>query len=132
MERSELPDMPDTAPIDFAKLDAMGAPTRLMAAGEKVFLETDAGDVMYVVRNGRIDIITYGMVLENVRAGGMFGEMALIDGGPRSAAAMACEDTEVIAIDRATFLSLVREDPEFALRVMSILAARIRRMNEQI
>ena len=118
--------------IDFQKLDAMGAPTLRIDAGEKVFLETDAGDVMYVVRSGRVDIITYGIVLENVRAGGMFGEMALIDGGERSAAAMAAEPTEVIAIDRTTFLALIRDDPEFALRVMSVLAGRIRRLNDQI
>ncbi len=118
--------------IDFQKLDAMGAPTLRIDAGEKVFLETDAGDVMYVVRSGRVDIITYGIVLENVRAGGMFGEMALIDGGERSAAAMAAESTEVIAIDRTTFLALIRDDPEFALRVMSVLAGRIRRLNDQI
>jgi CRP/FNR family cyclic AMP-dependent transcriptional regulator len=124
--------MPDTTPIDFAKLDAIGAPRREVDAGQKVFLETDRGDVMYVVRSGRIDIITYGAVLENVRTGGMFGEMALIDGGERSAAAMAAEKSEVYAIDRATFLSLIRDNPEFALRVMSVLAARIRRMNEQI
>lgn len=124
--------MSDDAKIDFAKLDAMGAPRRVLEAGEKVFLETDCGDVMYVVRQGRIDIITYGTVLENVRVGGMFGEMALIDGGERSAAAMAAETSEVVAIDRPTFLSLIRDDPEFALTVMTILAARIRRMNEQI
>lgn len=124
--------MSDDAKIDFAKLDAMGAPRRVLEAGEKVFLETDRGDVMYIVRQGRIDIITYGTVLENVRAGGMFGEMALIDGGERSAAAMAAETSEVVAVDRPTFLSLIRDDPEFALTVMTILAARIRRMNEQI
>ncbi|MGQ0455464.1 MAG: cyclic nucleotide-binding domain-containing protein [Hyphomicrobium sp.] len=123
--------MSDAAPIDFSKLDAMGAPRRRLDAGEKVFLETDAGDVMYVVRSGRVDIITYGAVLENVRAGGMFGEIALIDGGPRSAAAMAAEPTEVVAINRATFLALIRDEPEFALRVMGVLATRLRRMNDQ-
>lgn len=124
--------MPDAPTIEFAKLDAIGAPRRSIEAGAKVFLETDRGDVMYVVRSGRIDIITYGAILENVRSGGMFGEMALIDGGERSAAALAAENSEIYAIDRATFLTLIREDPEFALRVMAVLAARIRRMNEQI
>ena len=76
--------------------------------------------------------ITYGTVLENIRAGGIFGEMALIDDGPRSAAAMAAEPTEVVAIDKPAFLSVVRDDPQFALRVMSLLATRLRRMNKQI
>ncbi len=84
------------------------------------------------MRSGRVDVITYGTVLENVHPGGMFGEMALIDDGDRSAAAMAAEPTEAIAIDKPLFLRLVREDHNFALSVMRVLAARIRRMNDQV
>jgi CRP-like cAMP-binding protein len=123
---------PEDAAIDFAKLEGLGAPYRHFDAGEKIFLEDDAGDVMYMVRSGRVDIITYGTVLENVRPGGVFGEMALIDSGPRSAAAMATEATEVIAIDKPTFLALVRDDPLFALRIMRLFATRLRRMNDQL
>ena len=118
--------------FDFSILDEIGAPYRHFEAGEKIFLEDDAGDVMYMVRSGRVDLITYGTVLENVRAGGIFGEMALIDDGRRSAAAMAAETAEVVAIDKPTFLAVVQNDPQFALRVMGLLATRIRRMNKQI
>jgi len=118
--------------FDFSILDEIGAPYRHFEAGEKIFLEDDAGDVMYMVRSGRVDLITYGTVLENVRAGGIFGEMALIDDGRRSAAAMAAETAEVVAIDKPTFLAVVQNDPQFTLRVMSLLATRIRRMNKQI
>ena len=118
--------------FDFSILDRLGAPYRHFDAGEKVFLEEDAGDAMYMVRSGRVDVITYGTVLENIRTGGIFGEMALIDDGPRSAAAMAAEPTEVIAIDKPTFLAVIRDDPQFALKVMGLLATRLRRMNKQI
>jgi len=124
--------MSDTAPVDFSKLEKLGAPYRHFESGEKVFLEDETGKEMYLVRSGRVDVITYGTVLENVRAGGLFGEMALVDDGPRSAAAIAAEPTEVIAIDKPTFLALIREDPEFALRVMRLFAIRLRRMNQQI
>lgn len=124
--------MSDDRPFDFSILDRIGAPFRHFEAGEKIFLEEDPGDAMYMVRSGRVDVITYGAVLENIRTGGIFGEMALIDDGPRSAAAMAFEPTEVVAIDKPTFLAVVRDDPEFALRVMSLLATRLRRMNKQI
>ncbi len=67
-------------------------------------------------------------MLESVGPGGMFGEMALIDGGPRAAAALAAEATEVAVVDKATFHALVREEPDFALGVMRLLAERIRRM----
>jgi CRP-like cAMP-binding protein len=115
--------------FDFSVLDQIGAPYRYFDAGEKIFLEDDAADTMYMVRSGRVDVITYGTVLENVRPGGIFGEMALIDNGRRSAAAMAAEPTEVVAIDRRAFLAVIRNDPQFALRVMSLLANRLRRMN---
>lgn len=117
--------------FDFSMLDQIGAPYRYFDAGEKIFLEDDAADTMYMVRSGRVDVITYGMVLENVRPGGIFGEMALIDNGRRSAAAMAAEPTEVVAIDKRAFLAIIRNDPQFALRVMSLLANRLRRMNNE-
>ena len=118
--------------FDFSILGRVGAPFRHFRPGEKIFLEEDRGDAMYMVRSGRVDLITYGIVLENVRTGGIFGEMALIDDGPRSAAAMAAEPTEVVMIDKPTFLAVVRDDPQFALRVMGLLAVRLRRMNKQV
>ncbi|WP_052699459.1 cyclic nucleotide-binding domain-containing protein [Hyphomicrobium sp. 99] len=124
--------MSDEPPFDFSILDRIGAPYRHFAPGEKIFLEEEPGDAMYMVRSGRVDVITYGTVLENIRTGGIFGEMALIDDGPRSAAAMAAEPTEVVAINKPTFLAVVRDDPQFALRVMSLLATRLRRMNKQL
>lgn len=124
--------MGDEASFDFSVLERVDAPFRHFDAGQKIFLEEDAGDAMYMVRSGRVDLITYGIVLENVRPGGIFGEMALIDDGPRSAAAMAAEPTEVVAIDKPTFLAIVRDDPQFALKVMELLAVRLRRMNKQV
>ena len=123
--------MSEDSPFDFSVLDQIGAPYRFFDAGEKIFLEDDAADAMYMVRSGRVDVITYGTVLENVRAGGIFGEMALIDDGRRSAAAMAAEPTEVVAIDKRAFLTIIRNDPQFALRVMGLLANRLRRMNKE-
>jgi CRP-like cAMP-binding protein len=120
------------APFDISKLERLGVPVRHFEAGEKVFLADEPANVMYVVRSGRVDVITYGTVLENVQAGGMFGELALIDDGARSAAAIAAEPTEVMAIDKPTFLALIRTDADFALAVMRVLAARIRRMNDQV
>ena len=123
--------MSEDRPFDFSILDRIGAPYRHFDPGEKIFLEDEIGDAMYMVRSGRVDVVTYGTVLENVRAGGIFGEMALIDEGPRSAAAMAAEPTEVVAIDKPTFLAVIRDDPQFALTVMGLLASRLRRMNKQ-
>lgn len=118
------------APFDFSCLTRRGVPVQHFDAGEKVFLEEDAGDCMYVVQSGMVDVITFGSALESVGPGGMFGEMALIDGGPRSAAALASEATEAAVIDEAMFLQLVREEPGFALHIMRLLTDRIRRIGQ--
>lgn len=132
MNQAQDMDGENSQAFDFSALDRMGAPTRRFDAGEKLFLAEDPANLMYVIRTGRVDVITYGTVLENVHPGGMVGEMALIDDGDRSAAAMAVEPTEAVAIDKSLFLQLVQSDPEFSLSVMRVLAARIRRMNDQI
>ncbi len=118
-------------PIDTGSLDQLGAPVLRFEAGEKIFLADETARAMFVVRSGRVDVIIYGAVLENIRAGGIFGEMSLIDDEPRSAAAIAAEPTEVSVIDQATFMALIRADADFALNIMRLLSARVRRMNDQ-
>ena len=113
--------------FDPVLLTEQGLPTEQLDAGEKVFLAKDDGDCLYVVVSGAIEIITVGQKLEVVGAGGIFGEIALIDQGCRSASAMAAVDSEVIRIDRDAFLDLLRHQPTFALHVMAALAARVRR-----
>jgi CRP/FNR family transcriptional regulator, cyclic AMP receptor protein len=115
--------------LDLDLLAATTAASQHFDAGEKIFLQDDTGGRMFVVRSGRVQIITYGTVLENVGPGGVFGEMSLIDDSPRSAAAIALEATDVAVLDRAAFLTLIRAHPEAALSVMSLLANRIRKMN---
>jgi CRP/FNR family transcriptional regulator, cyclic AMP receptor protein len=118
--------------LDFSLLTRAGFPLKHYAAGDKIIVEDDEGSVMYIVRSGRVHILTYGTVLESVGPNGMFGEMALIDGSPRSATAVASEACELAPIDKAAFAHLVRQDPDFALRVMRLLARRLRQMNENL
>lgn len=120
------------APFDFDFLERFKIPLKRYLAGEKIFLEEDPGDYMYLVVEGKVSIVTFGTVLENVGLHGIFGELALIDNSPRSAAALAAEPTEVALINRDTFLELVRHNPAFSLYVMRQLAARIRRMNKSL
>jgi len=120
------------APFDFEFFERFRIPLKRLAAGEKIFLEEDPGDCMYLVIEGKVSIVTYGTVLENVGMHGIFGELALIDNSPRSAAAIAAEPSEVALISRDTFLELVRHNPAFSLYVMRQLANRIRRMNKSL
>lgn len=113
--------------IDFSILEQRGVPLKRFEAGERIFLEHDAGDAMYVVRSGAVDVISFGRVLEKVGVGGVFGEMAIIDDAPRAAAALASRPTEVAVIDKPTFLALAAEEPGFAIAVMELMAERVRR-----
>ena len=113
--------------FDASLLAEQGLTSEHLDAGEKVFLANEAGDCLYVVVSGSIEIITVGQKLELVGPGGIFGEIALIDEGCRSASAMAATDCDVIRVGRDAFLDLLRQQPTFALHVMAALAARVRR-----
>jgi CRP-like cAMP-binding protein len=71
-------------------------------------------------------------VLNIVNAGEIFGEMALLDGRPRSADATAMCDCELVSMDRHTFNAILRNEPDVALKVIEFLCARLRRTNEQV
>lgn len=107
-----------------------GFPPAHYAAGEVIFAAGERGNTMYLVRSGEVVIERGGKVLETLESGGIFGEMALIDGSPRSATAKAKTDCIVAPLNEKTFLFLVHETPYFAIAVMRTLTDRLRRMNE--
>ena len=123
--------MAETA-FDFDLLARGGFPLQRFEADKTIFAQDDDGACMYVVRSGRVSILANGAVLENVGPNGTFGEMALIDGSPRSATAVAREPTEVAVIDERAFNYLVERSPGFALDLLRRLARRLRRMNESL
>lgn len=100
--------------------------------GSTVFAVGDAGDHMFAVRDGEVDLLVDGKVVETVRAGGIFGEMALIEHEARSATAVVKIRCELVSIDERRFEFLVRQHPFFATHMLRLLASRLRRMNEEI
>lgn len=100
---------------------------RTFTAGEVIFAEGQAGDCMFAVLEGEIEIRKHDHVLETVGVGGVFGEMALIDQEPRSAFAVAKTDCRVAAVGQRRFTLLVQQTPFFALQIMHVLADRLRR-----
>lgn len=105
--------------------------TMTVPAGGVVFKEGDAGDEMYGIVSGRIQLETAGKLIATLEADDVFGEMAIVDGSPRMATATAAEETQLAVIDRNRFLFLVAETPMFALSVMSAMANRFRHQAEQ-
>ena len=119
------------AAIDFQLLANAGFPPAMFQPGQVIFAEDDKGDKMYVIRSGEVEIERGGKVVESLSSGGIFGEMALIDGSPRAATARAKTPCEVASITEKTFLFLVHETPFFAIAVMRTLADRLRRSGPQ-
>jgi len=97
-------------------------------AGAVIFDRDEAGDAMYVVRSGVVELLADGVVLERVEVGGLFGEMALLDRVERSATAIVAEPATLVRVSRRRFEELVRAEPRFALYVMGVLADRLRRV----
>lgn len=106
--------------------------TRVYRRSEVIFEENSPGDEMYILRGGKVKLVLGGAEGEAEvgtleQPGEFFGEMALIDGSPRAATAIAEEDnTELEVLDRQNFLGMIREYPEFALEVMRELSQRVR------
>ena len=101
-------------------------------AGTTIFKEGAVGDFMYVIVAGRIRLSLQNEYIGEESAGGIVGEMALIDLDKRSATATALTDCRLAPIDLHSFKLLIKHTPEFALHVMKVLVDRLRLANEMI
>lgn len=95
-------------------------------AGGVIFEEGAAGDSMFGIIEGTVEIKTSHGSSRVLGPDETFGEMSIVDSTPRSATALAATDAKLAVIDRKTFLFLVHETPMFALQVMSSIADRLR------
>src|SRR3974390_3440612 len=93
---------------------------------QELFKKGEPGSHMYVVKSGEVH------VLETVSPGGIVGEMSLINDEPRTATVRAITEAEVVSIDQKRFLFLVQQTPFFAIRVMRVMSARLKAMNDRV
>jgi CRP/FNR family transcriptional regulator, cyclic AMP receptor protein len=100
--------------------------------GHEVFHEGEPGDRMFAVLSGTVDLLIHGKTVETVDAGGVFGEMALVEDKPRTATAVVKDGAKLVTVDRQRFLFLVQQHPSFALQLMTVMAERLRRMDEKL
>jgi CRP/FNR family transcriptional regulator, cyclic AMP receptor protein len=116
--------------VDFSILVSLGVPVRSFNAGETIFKEGDPATELYVIQSGRVEIRLSNREIDTLNANSIFGEMALIDDAPRSATAIAKTDVTLVPVSEKQFLFLVSNTPFFALKVMRVLARRLRGMNK--
>lgn len=103
-----------------------------LQAGLVLFSEGEPGQSMYVLMEGTAAICVGGEVIEVASPGALLGEMALVNSSVRSATVITRSNCRVISINRSQFDALVRESPEFARHVMTVMADRLRHMNEKV
>ncbi|MBA3824133.1 MAG: Crp/Fnr family transcriptional regulator [Ktedonobacterales bacterium] len=142
------PDMAEGPQLDrvafFADLDAPSLEQiagvmrkRTFRAGEAIFHRDDPGQVLYVIREGRVRIRLTSVEGQEVALavfgpGDSFGEMAILDSQPRSADAIAIDKVEVFTLQRPDFVEVVRKHPDISVAVMKTLSQRIRQANQMV
>ena len=110
---------------------------RRVARGGIIFAKGDAGTGLMGVLAGSVKISVASahgrdIVLNIIPAGEIFGEIALLDGHPRTADATAMSDCDLVVIERRDFMPFLRSEPQLGLRFIEILCARLRRTSEQV
>jgi CRP/FNR family cyclic AMP-dependent transcriptional regulator len=111
--------------------------TRKVARGGAVFAKGDPGSGLMGVLAGTVKISVASaegkdIVLNMFREGEVFGEIALLDGRPRTADATAMSDCELIVIERRDFIPFLRDNPDVTLKFIEILCSRLRHTSEQV
>jgi CRP-like cAMP-binding protein len=116
-------------------LDSEVSDERSYAGDDPVFKEGDPGDSIYIIGSGEVSIVLCGSTghqipISSLGKGEFFGEMALIEGKPRSATAMALEESLLLHVNGQEFLKILRANPELEFKVLFILSQRLRNLVE--
>lgn len=124
----------DIAPQERSKL--LGRYGRRFVAGDSLFKEGAPAHEAFLLQEGRIRLLKRVAMTDRsiavIKPGDLFGEGALLEGATYGATALALTDGTVLALDRATFRSLLSNHPQVATRVVDQLVARLRDAEDQI
>jgi CRP/FNR family cyclic AMP-dependent transcriptional regulator len=110
---------------------------RQYRAGTTIFHRDDPGTTLHVIERGTVKLMLPSpegreITVVLLGAGDFFGELALLDSGPRSASAVALEATETLTLERDQFVALLEAHPQVALRLLGVLGERLRRADDLI
>jgi CRP/FNR family cyclic AMP-dependent transcriptional regulator len=108
----------------------------VFAAGDTILTEGEEGRTAYLLVSGKVEV-TVGAgakakAVATLRAGEVFGEMSLIEPGPRSATVKALDRTECLVTSYDDFMVAIQEDPDKAVQFMRTLVTRLRQTNEML
>lgn len=136
-------DLLSTVPL-FSGLEEKEISLLLKAAERKkfrknqvIFFEDEFGDVFFLILTGKIKVTKissdgHEIILSILTPGEFFGEMSLLDSEPRSATAIAMEDSELIVLKQKNFLSILYENKLLLRKLLSVLSYRLRKADKMI
>jgi len=123
---------------DAARAELAASMERLSyPKGQMLFRIGDPGDALFVVRSGKVELSVRDhsgdrIVLDHCDRGMVFGELSLLDGGARTATAETLDNTEVMLLSRDQLQAFVRNHPDAALNLLSVVASRVRKADEML
>lgn len=109
-----------------------GALGREYTDGEVICRQGEPGDRMFVIQSGRAVVEVDEVFVTELKAGDLFGEMAIVERRPRSATVRADGPARVLTLDKRAFLRQVHEDPSLAYRILETMSRRVRRLDGEL
>lgn len=123
----QVPLFADLPPADLKQVAAI-AGEQLYADGTVIAKEGDVGEELLVIAEGEVRVVAGGTEIARRRRGDYVGEMAVLDGEPRSASLIATGEVRALRVGRREFESIMRERPETSLAMLAVLTRRLREM----
>ena len=115
---------------------ATGAMGKVYRDGEILVRQGEAGDCMYVIQEGLVEVFAeengHEVGLRVCGPGEIIGEMAIFESEVRSATVRAVGEARILTVDRRTFLRRVQEDPSLAFNILRTMSGRIRELSEKL
>jgi CRP/FNR family cyclic AMP-dependent transcriptional regulator len=134
-----LAEVPFFQLLDEAERSALAAQLDVVRipAGKTVFNYGDPGESLYVIRSGAVEVFIKDdtgerIVLETAGKGEVFGELSLLDGGPRTASVVVTEELEALRLDRGDLDKFLREHPHAAIDMLAAMGRRLRHSAERL
>lgn len=135
-ELSRVPLFAGLSPAQLADMSRV-VQRRTYRADEVIFYQGDAGDKMYLIAAGQVKVTVTSadgdeVILTVLDAGECFGELSLLDAQPRSATVQTTQHTDVLVLQRSSFVQFLRQAPDVAIRLLGVLSGRLRATDQLV